>query len=58
MKRIRSQWHLVLAVLLLACFYAGADTPKPGGTLRFIPHADLKIIDPIWTTAYIAITAT
>lgn len=24
-----------------------------GGTLRFIPHADLKILDPIWTTAYI-----
>src|SRR5215510_5875186 len=22
-------------------------------TLRFIPHADLKILDPIWTTAYI-----
>ncbi|HEU5322914.1 MAG TPA: ABC transporter substrate-binding protein, partial [Methylomirabilota bacterium] len=26
---------------------------KRGGTLRFIPHADLKILDPIWTTAYI-----
>jgi peptide/nickel transport system substrate-binding protein len=26
---------------------------KRGGTLRFVPHADLKIIDPIWTTAYI-----
>src|SRR5437660_12843248 len=24
-----------------------------GGTLRFVPHADLKILDPIWTTAYI-----
>jgi peptide/nickel transport system substrate-binding protein len=23
------------------------------GTLRFVPHADLKILDPIWTTAYI-----
>ena len=22
-------------------------------TLRFVPHADLKILDPIWTTAYI-----
>ena len=38
-----------------ACAPAGAaDTPKPGGTLKFIPHADLKIIDPIWTTAYIS----
>src|SRR5262249_2255309 len=26
---------------------------KRTGTLRFGPHADLKILDPIWTTAYI-----
>src|SRR5215470_17081648 len=26
---------------------------KQTGTLRFVPHADLKILDPIWTTAYI-----
>jgi peptide/nickel transport system substrate-binding protein len=26
---------------------------KRGGTLRFVPHADLKVLDPIWTTAYI-----
>src|SRR5439155_16200002 len=26
---------------------------KRGGTLRFVPHADLNILDPIWTTAYI-----
>ena len=57
MKQIRSQWALGLAVTLLVCFWfagAAADTPKPGGTLKFIPHADLKIIDPIWTTAYIS----
>ena len=29
------------------------QTPKKGGTLRFIPIGDLKILDPIWTTAYI-----
>jgi peptide/nickel transport system substrate-binding protein len=29
-----------------------AAQPK-GRTLRFIPHADLKVVDPIWTTAYI-----
>ena len=22
-------------------------------TLRFVAHADLKVLDPIWTTAYI-----
>src|SRR6267142_1218161 len=26
---------------------------KRGGTIRFIPHADLKVLDPIATTAYI-----
>jgi peptide/nickel transport system substrate-binding protein len=26
---------------------------KHGATMRFVPHADLKILDPIWTTAYI-----
>jgi peptide/nickel transport system substrate-binding protein len=26
---------------------------KRGATMRFIPHADLKVLDPIWTTAYI-----
>jgi peptide/nickel transport system substrate-binding protein len=26
---------------------------KDRQTLRFVPHADLKILDPIWTTAYI-----
>ena len=24
-----------------------------GGTVRFIPHADLSALDPVWTTAYI-----
>ena len=26
---------------------------KDQQTLRFVPQADLKIVDPIWTTAYI-----
>src|SRR5262249_51716518 len=30
-----------------------ANAQKRGGTLRFVPHADLKVLDPIWTTAYI-----
>jgi peptide/nickel transport system substrate-binding protein len=42
-----------------AALAAGAVTApavraqKKGGVLRFVPHADLKILDPIWTTAYI-----
>ena len=42
-----------LAASSLAPAPAPAQTPKKGGTLRFIPIGDLKILDPIWTTAYI-----
>lgn len=30
-----------------------AAQPDPATTLRFIPHADLTILDPYWTGAYI-----
>jgi peptide/nickel transport system substrate-binding protein len=26
---------------------------KDRQTLRFVPHAELKILDPVWTTTYI-----
>src|SRR5262245_56756284 len=39
------------AAVGLSSRYAHAQ--KRGGTMRFIPHADLKVLDPIWTTAYI-----
>jgi peptide/nickel transport system substrate-binding protein len=39
--------------LLCLMPWAMAQEPKTGGTLRFIPHADLKVLDPVWTTAYI-----
>ena len=59
MKRFNGKWPAILIVALAACAVAWSTTvaaapPKPGGTLKFIPHADLKIIDPIWTTAYIS----
>jgi peptide/nickel transport system substrate-binding protein len=31
----------------------GAFAQSSGKTLRFIPQADLRVLDPIWTTAYI-----
>ena len=40
-----------VAATAIAAPYAHAQ--KRGGTLKFVPHADLKILDPIWTTAYI-----
>ncbi len=41
-----------------AAVAAAASAPRVhaqprGGILRFVPHADLKVLDPIWTTAYI-----
>src|SRR5260370_17154762 len=51
MSRIRP---LAVAVLSLAWLAAGA--PGRAGaetTLRVVMHSDLKIVDPIWTPAYI-----
>jgi peptide/nickel transport system substrate-binding protein len=39
-----------MAMLLLA---PGAHAQSSGKTIRFIPEADLRSLDPIWTTAYI-----
>ena len=44
----RSLIALAGAVLLSAP--ASAQSPK---TLRVVMHSDLKIVDPVWTTAYI-----
>src|SRR5215813_2001887 len=43
------RWLLVLTVLLLA----GPAAAQSGKALRVVMHSDLKILDPIWTTAYI-----
>jgi peptide/nickel transport system substrate-binding protein len=41
------------ALVLMFMLVSSAQIFAAGGTLKFIPHADLKNIDPIWTTAYI-----
>jgi peptide/nickel transport system substrate-binding protein len=38
---------------LMACLLAMAGTASAQTTLRVVMHSDLKILDPIWTTAYI-----
>ncbi|HWP46979.1 MAG TPA: ABC transporter substrate-binding protein [Candidatus Limnocylindrales bacterium] len=47
--------RITLIGLLLLSLASGAEPaePKMGGTLKFVPQADLKILDPIWTSAYI-----
>jgi peptide/nickel transport system substrate-binding protein len=44
---------LLGALLLGIAAWAMAAEPKQGGTLKFIPQANLQVLDPIWTTAYI-----
>ena len=41
------------AALLFALALCGSGRAEQGAVLRFIPQADLRILDPIWTTAYI-----
>ena len=48
LARIRLAAGLCAFLLALAPRLGVADT-----TLRFIPQADLRSLDPIWTTAYI-----
>jgi peptide/nickel transport system substrate-binding protein len=42
-----------LAVLGSALAFAAPDAAAQQKVLKVVPHADLKNIDPIWTTAYI-----
>ena len=44
-------WMVSGAALSLLCL---APTARAETTVRMVPHADLKNIDPIWTTAYIS----
>src|SRR4051812_2713248 len=41
--------------LVLVAFAALALAPADAKTLRVAPHSDLKIVDPIWTTALITV---
>src|SRR6188474_1842456 len=39
--------------LLVACALGWGGAAQAETTLRVVNHSDLKILDPIWTTAYI-----
>ena len=49
-------WIRKAAAALLAgvLAVAGIAAPAQTKTLRFVPQADLKIIDPLFTTNYVA----
>src|SRR5690348_4853789 len=44
---------LAAPAILLAAKASAQPGTKPGKTLRVVMQSDLKILDPIWTTAYI-----
>src|SRR5690348_14805570 len=48
---MRKSWTFLVAVAALA---ASALDTRAQVTLRAVMHSDLKIVDPIWTTAYIS----
>src|ERR1700736_3324087 len=48
---MRKSW---IALAALAALAASALDTRAQVTLRAVMHSDLKIVDPIWTTAYIS----
>src|SRR6201997_638599 len=47
------RWAAAAAFLAVFVPSIGWTQPAPQKTVRFIPQADLRSIDPIWTTAYV-----
>jgi len=54
MLRWTRRYILAAAAALMAVCAAPAVPAQAETVLRVIPHADLKNLDPIWTTAYIS----
>src|SRR5262249_4707901 len=48
---MRVLWNALAAFVALIGFLGAAEAQV---TLKVVPHSDLKIADPIWTTAYIS----
>lgn len=50
----RTSPGLALLAAGLACLVGmAADVRADGGTIKFVPHAGLRVLDPVWATAYI-----
>ncbi|HEX3954507.1 MAG TPA: ABC transporter substrate-binding protein, partial [Stellaceae bacterium] len=44
---------LIMAVAFIAAAIAAPPSGRAESVLRFIPQADLRVLDPVWTSAYI-----
>jgi peptide/nickel transport system substrate-binding protein len=45
--------RLTLAIAIVAAALGAPQISRGETVLRFIPQADLRVLDPIWTSAYI-----
>ena len=54
LKLTRAASWLLGPMLAMPLLVAGAPAGAQDDTLRVVMHSDLKIVDPIWTTAYIS----
>ena len=45
--------NVTLGLILALGAVTGGTAMAQGKTIKFVPEADLRILDPIWTTAYI-----
>ncbi len=51
---MKGLWAAILGIAVAtAPWVLPAAADEGGTTLRFIPQADLRVLDPIWSTAYI-----
>jgi peptide/nickel transport system substrate-binding protein len=48
-------FRLLKSLVAAALAIAALAAPVTAKTLRFAPHSDLKIVDPVWTTALITV---
>jgi peptide/nickel transport system substrate-binding protein len=53
MSRLSRRQFLAGSAAALTLGAPAVHAQKRGGTMRFVAQADLKILDPVWTTAYI-----
>jgi peptide/nickel transport system substrate-binding protein len=47
------QWSMTILMAAVGAIGLAGGAEAQGKTLRVVMHSDLKILDPIWTTAYI-----
>src|SRR5690554_801925 len=50
---MKSKLLRLTAMLAMAGFTAMASAQDSENVLRMVPQADLKVLDPIWTTAFV-----